>query len=83
MAINKECSTKDKEPITRTFPKLLTLPLNTIGSCGYCTSIKITLDSEEYIVNMNEDLQQKALGIIGTTSRNKPTYNDDIEKVCI
>ena len=29
-------------------------------------------------MNMNEDLQQKVLGIIGTTSRNKPTYNDDI-----
>jgi len=27
---------------------------------------------------MNEELLQKALGNINTTSRNKPTYNDNI-----
>tara|TARA_B100001248_G_scaffold100069_1_gene74376 strand:+ start:2181 stop:2375 length:195 start_codon:yes stop_codon:yes gene_type:complete len=27
---------------------------------------------------MNEELQQKALGNINTTSGNKPTYNDNI-----
>ena len=46
---------------------------------GYCTFIKITLlASDEYLLNMNEKLQQKVLGNIGTTSSNRPQYNDNI-----
>ena len=46
---------------------------------GYCTFIKITLlAGDEYLLNMNEELKQKAMGNIGTTSSNRPQYNDNI-----
>tara|TARA_B100000989_G_C19392588_1_gene406376 strand:- start:56 stop:826 length:771 start_codon:yes stop_codon:yes gene_type:complete len=76
----KNAVQKIKNQLRGLFPKLPDTAIEyNRQEKGYCTFIKITLlDSEEYLVNMNEDLQQKALGIIGTTSRNKPKYNDNI-----
>ena len=44
---------------------------------GWTTPIKITLlDGDEYMINMSEKLEQKALEDIGSTHKNAPDYND-------
>lgn len=76
----KNAVQKVKNQLRGLFPKLPDTAIEyNRQSRGYCTSIKITLlASDEYLLNMNEELQQKALGNINTTSGNKPTYNDNI-----
>ena len=55
------------------------LPLNTIGKAKDIAYFykNHTFDGE-YIVNMNEDLQQKAWELLVQPQEKKPTYNDDI-----
>ena len=76
----KNAVQKIKNQLRGLFPKLPDTAIEyNRQSKGYCTPIKITLlASDEYLLNMNEELLQKALGNINTTSRNKPTYNDNI-----
>ena len=76
----KNAAQKIKNQLRGLFPKLPDTAIEyNRQEKGYCTFIKITLlASDEYLLNMNEELKQKALGNIGTSSSNRPQYNDNI-----
>ena len=76
----KNAVQKIKNQLRGLFPKLPDTAIEyNRQEKGYCTFIKITLlAGDEYLLNMNEELKQKALGNIGTTFSNRPQYNDNI-----